>query len=284
LNLNPSTEPADRIPGRSVLTFFLLVFALAWGIVLVYVLFREQVTALLGEISATHPLFILAVYSPAIAAILLVLRHTGVSGLRRFLSRLLLWRCPLPWALFLLLGFPAITFTAALLAGGVALDYPPLPALLGTMLFMLVLGPVEELGWRGYALPLLQRRMAPIWAGLVLGVIWGAWHLPAFFLSGTPQSEFGVLPFLLGSIAASVILTPLFNVSGGSILLAALFHFQLNNPLWPDAMPYDMYLYVLVAVVVIWLNRGTMFRRETGHTAVVPEANALAVGLTASRE
>lgn len=46
--------------------------------------------------------------------------------------------------------------------------------------------------------------------------------------------------FFLGSVAVSIILTPMFNKSGGSILLAALFHFQLNNPLWPDAQPSDM--------------------------------------------
>lgn len=138
-----STGRAERIPDRSVLTFFLLVFALAWGILLIYVMFREQLTGLFGEITATHPLFILAVYSPAIAAILLVLWHTGTSGVRRFFSRLLLRRCPLPWALFLVLGFPAVTFTAALLSVGVSLDYPPFPTLLGAVLFMLVLGPVE---------------------------------------------------------------------------------------------------------------------------------------------
>ncbi len=120
--------------------------------------------------------------------------------------------------------------------------------------------------------------MAPIWAGLLLGIIWGAWHLPAFFLSGTPQSEFGILPFLVGSVAASVILTPLFNVSGGSILLAALFHFQLNNPLWPNAMPYDMYLYALVAVIVVWLNRSTMFSRAAGSTSVVCDGSAVSSG------
>ncbi|EPX81056.1 Abortive infection protein [Litoreibacter arenae DSM 19593] len=128
---------------------------------------------------------------------------------------------------------------------------------------------MEEFGWRGLALPLLQRKMAPIWAGLLLGIIWGAWHLPAFFLSGTPQSAWGISPFIIGSIAVSVILTPLFNASGGSILLAALFHFQLNNPLWPDAQPYDTIFFVLAAAIVVWVNRDAMFDRNSGHTAVI---------------
>jgi len=51
-------------------------------------------------------------------------------------------------------------------------------------------GPVEEVGRRGVALPLplLQRKLPPIGAGLILGVIWGLRHFSAFLLSGTPQS------------------------------------------------------------------------------------------------
>ena len=98
--------------------------------------------------------------------------------------------------------------------------------ILGAMAFMFMLGPMEEFGWRGVALPLLQRRFAPFWAGLILGLIWSIWHLPAFFLSGTPQSAWGVMPFFVGSVCLSVILTPLFNASGGSILLAGIYHFR----------------------------------------------------------
>jgi len=137
--------------------------------------------------------------------------------------------------------------------------------------FMLVLGPIEEFGWRGVALPLLQRRLAPFRASLVLGLIWGLWHMPAFLMSGTPQSAWDFSPFVIGAIAISVILTPLFNASGGSILLAMLFHFQLNNPLWPDAQPYDSAVFAAAAVVVTWLNRKTMFARDSAIQRVIPE-------------
>ncbi|MGB5336444.1 MAG: CPBP family intramembrane glutamic endopeptidase, partial [Woeseiaceae bacterium] len=146
--------------------------------------------------------------------------------------------------------------------------------MLAAMAFMFVLGPMEEFGWRGVALPLLQRRFAPIWSALILGLVWGLWHLPAFFLSGTPQSSWGFMPFFIGSVCLSVILTPMFNASRGSILLAVLYHFQANNPLWPDAQPYDTLFFVAVALIVVVVNRRAMFIREGSVTAVIPDAPA----------
>ena len=64
-------------------------------------------------------------------------------------------------------------------------------------------------------------------------------------------------------------MTPLFNHSRGSLLLPAIFHLQLINPLWPDAQPYDTWLFVVVAVIVVWLNRETMFSRHSAVTEVI---------------
>jgi CAAX protease family protein len=65
----------------------------------------------------------------------------------------------------------------------------------------LFIGPIEEFSWRGLAMPLLQRRMAPLWAGMLLGVIWSIWHLPAFLLSGTSQSAWSFAPYLVSVVA-----------------------------------------------------------------------------------
>jgi uncharacterized protein len=258
---------------RHLPLYFVLTFGIAWGILGAFIFQPDAMQAMFGPLTGAHPLFVLAVYAPAIAAFIVVVLWGGVVALGRFLSRLLLWRCPLPWAVFLIVGIPLIYAAGSLAKGNLAESFATLPALsslLGVMLFMLVLGPVEEFGWRGVVLPLFQQHMVPFWAGLILGVIWGFWHLPAFFLSGTPQGGWGFAPFFAGSVAVSLILTPLFNVSGGSILLAALFHFQLNNPLWPDAQPYDTIFFVVVAVFVVWLNRQMMFSRSGSVTEVVP--------------
>jgi uncharacterized protein len=261
---------------KSLPSFLLISFGLAWGILGLYIFNNERMTAQFGPITGHHPLFVLAVYAPAIAGICVVFWSGGANGIKRYLSRLLLWRCSPAWWAFLIFGIPLIYFAGSAVKGNLfdnPFPFSSVGEMFGAMAFMLILGPVEEFGWRGVALPLLQRHLAPLWAGLLLGLIWGLWHLPAFFLSGTPQSAWGLTPFVIGSVAVSLIVTPLFNSSKGSILLPALFHFQLNNPLWPDAQPYDTYFFVLAALGVIWINRTSMFSASDAVIDVIPNEN-----------
>lgn len=155
------------VPVMALVPFLLITFGLAWGIIGLYLFLTEPMVALFGQLSGQHPLFFLAVYAPAIAALVIVALVAGTAGLRRFLSRLLLWRGSLGWYTFILLGVPLL-FYASAAAQGLSLA-PPTPfasvsALLSALFFMAIKGPVEEIGWRGLALPLLQRRLAPIWA------------------------------------------------------------------------------------------------------------------------
>jgi len=259
---------------RDLIPFFVLAFMIAWGILGLYMFASETMVRLFGNLSGEHPLFYLAVYAPAIAALTLILYRSGIDGIRRFLSRLLLWRVSIQWYFLLIVVVPAVFYVSGLFKRGTCdtlFPFPSAKAYLVALLLMAIKGPIEEIGWRGIALPLLQRTLVPIWAGLVLGVIWAVWHLPAFLLSGTPQSAWSLTPFLIGTVALSVIVTPLFNSSRGSILLPAFFHLQLINPLWPDAQPYDTWLFVVVAAVVVWLNRHAMFSLNGAVTDVLPK-------------
>jgi Na+/proline symporter len=86
-----TTEKTRRgMSFGSLGAFFALAFGLTWGIAALLVLFPDQIEAIFGELSHTHPLFILAVYSPGFAGVFLVWRHYGASGLGSFFRRLTL--------------------------------------------------------------------------------------------------------------------------------------------------------------------------------------------------
>lgn len=262
-----------EIPFRSIVPFLIITFALAWGVLALYIFLPEQMADIFGQMTGQHPLFFLAVYAPAIAAFAVVLRISGVRGLKLFLSRLLLWRTSVSWYFFLFVGIPVIFIAGSLIKGTLLNDpfpFSSVSALLLATFLSVIKGPVEEFGWRGVALPLLQRKVAPLWAGIIIGIIWGIWHTPAFLLSGTQQSEWSFVPFFIGCVALSIIVTPLFNQSKGSILLTAFYHFMVMNPVFPDAQPYDTWIILGIAFIVVWFNRKTMFTGEGAVTRVIP--------------
>jgi membrane protease YdiL (CAAX protease family) len=254
-----------------LIAFLILTFGITWSLIGIYIVRPEWASVTFGEISGSHPFFFFATWAPAISALVLLLYYAGLSGVKGFLSRLLLWRCSPAWATFIFIGIPLVYVAGSLIKGGPVLA--PLPsegvvALIPTLLVMLFLGPIEEFGWRGVAQPIVQRHIPPIWAGAIIGAIWGIWHLPAFYLSGVVFAEWSFLPFFVGNITLAILVTPVFNQSQGSLLWPMLFHWQLINPLWPDAQPYDTWVLVAVTLIVVWWKRDTMFTRVGSVTEV----------------
>ena len=162
-------------------------------------------------------------------------------------------------------------YLGAMIKGGnwAAFPFSPWHQVIPALALALFLGPIEEFGWRGLALPLLQRKYSPFWASIILGTIWMIWHIPAFLIGGTIQSTWSFLPFFAGGVAMTIIFTEIFNDSKGSLLIPILLHFQLNNPIWPDAQPWDNFFIVVIAFIVVWLNRHTIFQRDSGITDVL---------------
>ncbi|OOY18754.1 CAAX protease family protein [Thioclava sp. DLFJ5-1] len=266
-------HPTPSSTARALLAFLALTFAITWGVIGSYIFWPDAMAARFGQISGSHPLFFLATWAPAIAAFTLVVASAGLGGLRGFLLRLLIWRCPAPWWGFILLVIPLVFMVGSIIKGGPLLaPMPPegVGAMVSVMFMMLLLGPIEEFGWRGVAQPLLQRHVAPFWAGVLIGAIWGVWHLPAFYLAGVVFAEWSFLPFFIGNITLAVLVTPIFNAARGSLLLPMLFHWQLINPFWPDAQPWDTWILVGVAAIVVWWKRDMMFTREGTVTEVIP--------------
>ena len=109
------------------------------------------------------------------------------------------------------------------------------------------------MGWRGFALPRLLRRFNPFIASLLLGAVWGIWHLPSFFVSGLPQAGLQIPVFLLGALALSVTATWIVVHARGSVFLSVLLHFSANFTLTVLAVPLLPFSVFLAALSLVLL-------------------------------
>ena len=218
-----------------LITFFVLAYALAWII-------ESPLVFLRGTITAGDPpglfLVMLASNVPSAVAILLTAMVLGRGALRKLLARLLIWRVNPLWYLGVVLG------PVALVGGTIALNTllgrPTLslgiPSLLGLVImlaFMIFPGSAlgEEIGWRGYALPRLQTRMSALSASLILAPIWALWHLPLWLTGAPGRTPIIYAGFVVSAFGLSVLLTWVYNSTGGSLLLVVLLHATINLPI-----------------------------------------------------
>jgi membrane protease YdiL (CAAX protease family) len=240
--LTTADNRVDPAPGRTrpelraLVVFFALAFALSWSWVIPVAAAHQVVHR--GEGWPTHyP----ALLGPAIAAALVTAWTAGRPGLRDLLARMIRWRVAARWWLvavspvaFLGLALIATAATGSSLPS--VADFgrfsgTPAIGLLGVLLLVTFVGALgEETGWRGYALPRLQCRFSPLASTLILSVLWFGWHLPQFLVIATYRDLGPVqyVGFFLGLTCGAVVLTWLYNRSGGSILLVAIWHGLYN--------------------------------------------------------
>lgn len=223
---------SQRVEGKSRLwAFFVLTFVWSWTLWLLSSAVEAQ------SMVAAEVLSALASFGPGIAAIAMVCFSGGRAGLQRWLRRCLQWRVGWRWiALAALL--PLTVMAAAALAqaalGGKLSTSPAhgqvflIPAAI--VWVFLAGGPVgEEFGWRGYALPALQRRLGWRKASLALGTIWGLWHMPLFTMVGTTQSQTPIHVFMPMIIGLSVLFAWIFNRTRHSVVPALVLHTAFNT-------------------------------------------------------
>lgn len=237
------TAPASGGPARSgartLVAFFVLAYALSWAWVIPLALTHQVVDRGQGW-PTRYP----ALLGPAVAAFLVVAATAGRRGIGELVGRIVLWQVGWRWWLvaFSPLAFLLVAVLGAWVSGR---PLPPLadfglysgvPAtgLLGSLLLVIIaaiLGAFgEEIGWRGFALPRLQHRFSPLVASLILAVLWALWHLPLFFVVATYRA-FGAVDYVglvIGLSCGAIVLTWLYNRSGGSILLVAIWHGVFN--------------------------------------------------------
>jgi membrane protease YdiL (CAAX protease family) len=181
----------------------------------------------------------LSALSAGTAGIILAAIEGRKGGVRELLGRFLIWRVGIQWWAFALL-FMIIPAVAALylfrLFGGPPVDWSglgPLYSVIPSIIILIIFaGMGEEFGWRGFLLPRLQSRHNALVSSLIIGVLWGLWHIPLYFVKGTSQYDWrmagGLIPTFLGYtafvIAWSIQYTWVFNNTKGSVLLAAVVH------------------------------------------------------------
>lgn len=210
-------------------------------------------------------LFLLGGFVPSVVAILLTGLFEGREGVRRLLRRSLQfnlgWRWYLASILVVALGAAGQILINRLLGNpfNLSLYLSQLPSFIP----LIILGPLsEEYGWRGYLLVKLQQRWNALSSSLIVGIVWGLWHLPLFFMVGTSQHELHLpfVVFLVGTIAVSVLMTWVNNNTRNSIWAAIFLHWlytyagQVNSSGVTRSAAFnwlEMTPYVLIALVVI---------------------------------
>jgi uncharacterized protein len=202
---------------QQLIIFFLLAFVIGW---------LAFIPIFLYHVSPAPGAFIF-LFSPALAALTTAALSNGITGVKEVLGRYLLWKFHIKWYLLAFLLLPVI-----FLATGVISFRNNLQSLwtgsswyflTASFAFLMIINSGEEIGWRGFALPRLQSVIKnPLVASIVLGVLWGLWHLPLYL--DPKQSSFPLILFLLFIMGISIIYSVLFNNTRGSLLMAVVLH------------------------------------------------------------
>lgn len=279
-------ENTESSSVRSLLWFFLLAYGFSW------LFWLPAVLASTGSLSLPFPNIVLVgigAHGPLFAALALACRSGGWAAVKGLLRSGFNLRLELGWWLATLI-LPFVLTGIAVWVNVLLNDYQPDTTLLSqpllilpTFLFMFFLGGSlqEEFGWRGYALQRMLATWTPLIASLSLGVIWGFWHLPLFYIAGLSQAfmPFGI--FLLLAVAFSVLFTWFFLQTERNLFSALLFHTAINTSLslFPPieqrvggnqtAFTYLMLAYAAVAIFIVlkdfsfWQNRVTSTQNIT---------------------
>jgi membrane protease YdiL (CAAX protease family) len=265
-----------REAARRVLRFTALTFLITLGTGMLVVL-SDHAQLVNGARPVQHPLrlpapvaiilIILGGWGPGLAAIAVTAWDSGSRGVRELLRQFRRWRIRPIWYVVALLGPAVLGLLALVLSALTGGSTPPhwfyRPS---ARLFGLTVGPWgEELGWRGYAQPQLQRSIGSVWASILVGTIWSVWHYwPVLTPAGGRLAEFlsaGFLTWWAYEVANSVMMACLYNSTGGSLPIAWAAHAGLSlgqNVVNNHPIPFGWFVIVFwIAAMLVGRRMGT---------------------------
>lgn len=264
---------------RALLLFFVLAFLLPW------LVWGTTIAESRGLLSFHIPQSLAFWIGLTLATYLTAAITGGWPAVKDILMRLIRWRVQPVWYIVAL----GVTVTLSVIAIGVYRVFGGenqvgvllstqdiVPALLFQVFFFLI---TEETAWRGFALPRLQASFSALNASLILGVLWGIWHLPLFFIPDSFQSKLPLAGFLLATIAMSIISTWVFNHTHGSVLLVAILHAATDVTIaYSNVMSGAQTLFwIFVGVqcafavfLVIWQGSAYLSRNADRSGTIVP--------------
>lgn len=251
-----SLEPTVRVSSASSLfVFFALAFALMWICFLTVAFVPIPADSPLGG-----ALILLGAFAPALAALAVTFRAEGRAGVIALLCRITQWRVAAKYYVFAIGFMVAIKLSAAVIYRASTSAWPRfdtsqwylIPAAIA---FSTPFQAGEEIGWRGYALPRLAERFGLASASVLLGLIWGVWHLPQFFIRGGDSYQQSFPVFVLQVTAMSVAFAWLYARTNGSLLLTMLLHAAINNSkdIVPSGVPGGTETFGFHASRISWI-------------------------------
>jgi membrane protease YdiL (CAAX protease family) len=245
-----------------------------------YYVLALAISTALGLLLNVSLLFgLLALFGPAAAALIVARLAAGTAGVRAVWARTRRWRVR-PVYYLAAIGFPlvayAIGLAAFVLAGNVAPTVPGSVTIVGLVLFVLVIG--EEIGWRGFMLPILLGRMSPLLASCVTAVLWWLWHAPLYFIPGLPSFGDPFLAFLAWVVPLTFVMTWLW-LRTRSVIVATVVHGSANlgsGLLLPIEDPGPRFLFgglgfAVVAVVLVLGSRREFLASPPKRAATDPD-------------
>lgn len=262
--------------SHPLLAYYFMVFAISWGSILLVAGPGGIVSSKADPNVLTQFVYLAALAGPSIAGVVMTGSLYGRAGLRDLFARVFRWRVDVRWYLVALLTAPllmaAIVFVLSLESPGFVPAIDTTDDKVGLLMSGIVLGLAvsffEEIGWTGFATPEFRKRHGNLPAGLIMGVIWGAWHYPLFSgsTSGAISPTLYIAVLLFSFLIPFRILMAWVYDRTGSILVVMLMHAPLAAGqliILPAAISNEgAVVFDLVFAATLWVIVAALYLRR----------------------